>query len=108
MAKKENNNEKMKTFSRGKLFGSWQIKILLTSWITYASFYLLRVNYSVALPLIQDEFGFSRTDVGIVASSLLAAYAIGQFVNGQLGDKFKARRMIAVGLITSATLNILF
>jgi len=112
MAKKEEqnkgNNEKMNTFNRGVKFGSWKMKILIFSWITYASFYLLRVNYSVALPLIQDEFGFSNTDVGIVASSLLAAYAIGQFVNGQLGDKFKARRMIALGLITSAVLNILF
>ena len=106
--KKKNTNEKIKAFNRGKLFGSWQIKMLLTAWITYASFYMLRVNYSVALPLIQDEFGFSKTEVGIVASALLAAYAIGQFVNGQLGDKFKARRMIALGLIASAILNVLF
>jgi sugar phosphate permease len=107
-SKKKNNNEKINAFNRGKIFGTWQMKMLLTAWITYASFYLLRVNYSVALPLIQEEFGFSKTEVGIVASSLLAAYAIGQFINGQLGDKFKARRMIAVGLITSAFLNILF
>jgi sugar phosphate permease len=108
MVKKENSDEKMRVFSRGKKFGSWQLKMLLTAWITYASFYLLRVNYSVAIPVIQTEFGFSKTEVGIVASALLAAYAIGQFVNGQLGDKFKARRMIALGLFTSALLNILF
>ncbi|UCH72310.1 MAG: MFS transporter, partial [Thermoplasmatales archaeon] len=105
---KQNKNEKMKIFDRGVLFGSWKIKMLLMAGITYASFYLLRVNYSVALPLIKDEFGFSNTDVGIIASSLLAAYAIGQFLNGQFGDKFKARRMIALGLITSAILNVLF
>lgn len=114
MAKKEGDSnkkstdEKVKSFNRGKLFGTWQMKMLLTAWITYASFYLLRVNYSVAIPIIQNEFGFSKTEVGIVASALLAAYAIGQFVNGQLGDKFKARRMIALGLIASAILNILF
>ena len=100
--------DKIKAFERGKLFGSWQIKMLLMAWITYASFYLLRVNYSVAIPVIMKEFSFSKTQVGIVATSLLLAYAVGQFINGQLGDKFKARRIIALGLITSAILNILF
>ncbi len=106
--KNKNDNKKMKIFERGRLFGSWQIKMLLMAWGTYASFYLLRVNYSVAIPVIQDEFGFSKTDVGIIATSLLLAYAVGQFINGQLGDKFKARRIIAFGLITSAILNFLF
>jgi sugar phosphate permease len=82
--------------------------MLLFAWITYASFYLIRVNYSVALPLIIDEFGYTETEIGLVATCLFAAYAIGQFINGQLGDKFRARRIIALGLITSAVLNILF
>jgi sugar phosphate permease len=107
-SKKKSNNDKINTFERGKLFGSWQIKMLLIAWVTYASFYLLRVNFSVAIPKIIDEYGFSKTEVGIVATSLLLAYAVGQFINGQLGDKFKARRMITLGLITSVLLNILF
>ena len=107
-SKNKTDNKKMKIFERGKLFGTWQIKMLLIAWVTYASFYLLRVNYSVAIPVIQAEFGFSKTDVGIIATSLLLAYAVGQFINGQLGDKFRARRIIALGLITSAILNVLF
>jgi len=113
MVKKESenktaNNEKMKVFDRGVKFGSWKMKTLMFAWITYASFYLLRVNYSVAIPMIETEFGFTPTQTGLIATCLFAAYAIGQFINGQLGDKFKARRMIALGLITSAVLNILF
>jgi len=106
--KKKDINEKIYAFNRGKLFGTWQIKMLLVSWATYASFYLLRVNYSVAIPEIINEYGFTKTELGIVATSLLLAYAVGQFINGQLGDKFKARRIIAFGLIISAILNIFF
>ena len=106
--KNKSNDEKMNVFNRGAEFGSWKIKMLLFAWITYASFYLIRVNYSVAIPMIQDEFGFTKTELGLVATSLFFAYAIGQFINGQLGDKFKARRMIAFGLIFSVLLNILF
>jgi sugar phosphate permease len=86
----------------------WQNKILLTSWITYASFYLIRVNMPVAIPGIMKEFQISKTEIGLVLSALFAAYAFGQFVNGQLGDKFGARKIVTLGLMVSAVLNIIF
>lgn len=87
---------------------NWQKRILFTSWITYASFYLIRVNMSVAIPGIIKEFGISKTAMGGVLTALFAAYAFGQFVNGQIGDKFGARKVVTVGLIISALLNIIF
>jgi len=86
----------------------WQKKMFWLIWITYASFYLGRVNISVALPGIMAEFGFTKTNLGIVLSSLFVMYAIGQFINGQLGDKINSRRIITFGLISSAVLNIIF
>ena len=77
-------------------------------WITYATFYLCRVNFSIAIPSIMDELGFSKTALGLVGSALFAMYAIGQFVNGQLGDKFGGRKLIAIGIFVSLTLNVLF
>lgn len=86
----------------------WRNRIFWSIWITYASFYLIRVNISVALPGIMDEFGFSKTTMGLVLTALFTAYAVGQFVNGQLGDKFGARKLISIGILTSAVLNIIF
>ncbi len=86
----------------------WQKKMFWMMWITYASFYLLRVNISIAMPEIMSEFGLSKTNMGVVLTSLFFAYAIGQFINGQLGDKINARRIITFGLISSAILNIMF
>ena len=86
----------------------WQKKMFWLMWITYASFYLGRVNISVTLPGIMQEFGFTKTNLGIVLSSLFAMYAIGQFINGQLGDKINSRRIITIGLISSALLNFIF
>ncbi len=63
---------------------------------------------SIALPAIMKEFGYSRTDVGIIVSALFITYGIGQFINGQLGDKFGARKLIFIGIIFSAILNIAF
>jgi len=86
----------------------WQKRILFTTWITYASFYLLRVNMAVAIPGIIKEFGISKTAIGGVLSALFATYAVGQFVNGQLGDKLSAKKLVGIGLLGSAVLNVIF
>jgi len=86
----------------------WQKKMFWLMWITYAAFYLGRVNISVAMPGIAQEFGLSKTSLGVVLSALFAMYAIGQFVNGQLGDKLNSRLIITIGLLSSAVLNIFF
>lgn len=89
-------------------FKKFQRKILFTSWLTYASFYLLRVNMSVAIPAITQEFGISKTEVGSVLTALFVAYAVGQFVNGQLGDNFGAKKLVAIGLFCSTLINFIF
>ena len=87
---------------------SWKRRILWTVWITYAGFYLARVNMSIALPGIMKEYGISKTAMGGVLTALFACYAIGQFINGQLGDKFGPRKLITVGIFASVLLNIIF
>ena len=86
----------------------WRKRVFTTLWITYGAFYLCRVNLSIALPGIMKEFGYSKTDVGLIGSVFFIIYAIGQFVNGQLGDKFGARKLIALGIVGSVILNIGF
>lgn len=86
----------------------WRKRIFWSIWITYACFYLVRVNMSVALPGIMGEYGISKTAMGGVLTALFTMYAIGQFVNGQLADKFGARKLITTGILISAVLNIIF
>ncbi len=91
-----------------KLFSYWRKRVFLSLWITYGTFYLTRVNMSIAIPGIMEEFGYSKTLMGGILTCLFAAYAIGQFINGQLGDKFGARKFISLGLLCSGILNIVF
>ena len=90
------------------VFEGWQRRIFLILWVTYASFYLGRVNFSVGLPGIMADFGWTRADVGAIGAALFWAYAIGQFINGQLGDRLGARVLITVGITVSALMNLLF
>lgn len=86
----------------------WQKRILLTAWLSYASFYLVRVNLSVAAPAIMKEFDISKTALGGLFTALLLTYAAGQFINGQAGDKFSPRKLVAFGLLFSAIINVIF
>jgi sugar phosphate permease len=87
---------------------SWQVRTFVTIWITYGTFYLCRANMSFALPGISEEFGLSKTMLGLLGTTLFIMYSLGQFVNGQLGDKYGARKLVFVGMIGSALLNIIF
>jgi OPA family glycerol-3-phosphate transporter-like MFS transporter len=82
--------------------------VLALCWGTYAAYYLGRVNLAVALPAIQNEFGWSRAAVGLVGAALYWTYAAGQLVNGHLGDRISPRRMVTLGLVLSALLNLVF
>ncbi len=97
----------MKIDSR-ELLKYWRKRVFISVWITYSTFYLCRVNMSIAIPGIMKEFGYSKTAMGGILTSLFIIYAVGQFVNGQLGDRFGARKLISLGLLMSGLLNIVF
>ncbi|MFH1086400.1 MAG: MFS transporter [Chloroflexota bacterium] len=86
----------------------WRLRIFLLAWITYAVYYLGRVNLSVAVPAMSAEEGWNRAALGLVASTFYWCYAVGQLINGQIGERLSARRLVAVGLVASALLNWLF
>ncbi|MSU49870.1 MAG: MFS transporter [Opitutus sp.] len=89
-------------------FSAGQRQTLWVLWLTYGSFYFCRNNLGVALPGLQAEFGYTKTQLGTVLMSLKLAYGVGQFVNGQLAEYFSPRKLLAIGLLASAALNVVF
>jgi MFS transporter, OPA family, glycerol-3-phosphate transporter len=89
-------------------FSSGQRKALWVLWLTYGSFYFCRNNLGVAVPGIQAELGYSKAQIGTILMSLKLAYGVGQFINGQLAERWPPRRLLALGLLTSAALNVVF
>jgi len=82
--------------------------IVWTLWLTYGAFYFCRTNISAAVPGIQDEFGYSKTQIGLVLGALKLAYGLGQLINGQLAERIPARWLLATGMFGSAALNVVF
>ena len=86
----------------------WRKRVFVTLWMGYFSYYLCRHNIAVGLPGTMAEFGATKADAGLLGSAMSVVYALGQFINGQLGDRFGARALVTVGLIGSALLNVAF
>ncbi|GMV43941.1 MAG: hypothetical protein AMXMBFR64_56570 [Myxococcales bacterium] len=78
------------------------------TWLSYASYYLTRKNFGVVKLRMERELGVSMDMLGIIDTVYLAAYALGQFVTGALGDRLGARRMIGWGMLLSAGLSFAF
>lgn len=91
-----------------RLYLPWQRRVFTALWLTYAGFYLCRVNISIALPGIMKEFDYSEARVGGLASAFFVVYGLGQLINGQLGDKWGARLMVPIGVFLSCALNASF
>jgi OPA family glycerol-3-phosphate transporter-like MFS transporter len=94
--------------SHTRTFRRWQYRIFALSWLSYASFYLCRVNLAVALPAIRADLGWDRSTVGLIGSVFLWIYALGQLINGALGQRARARWFVGLGMLVSAACNVLF
>src|SRR5438128_3189959 len=86
----------------------WQKRVLITSIIGYATFYFVRKNLSIAMPVMQSSLGFKKTQLGLFLTLHGLLYGVSKFANGFLGDRANARAFMAFGLGASALMNVLF
>ncbi|MBY0292293.1 MAG: MFS transporter [Alphaproteobacteria bacterium] len=94
-------------FAEKGSFTYWRMRILYSTIIGYAAFYLVRSNFSMCMPGIMEEFGYSKVDLGWIASLFSIVYGIGKFINGYLSDRSDARYFMVIGLFLSAIVSLL-
>ena len=75
--------------------------------ISYLAVYFARNILSVVTPQML-EAGHSEAYIGKVSSVYFIFYAVGQLINGAIGDKIKAKYMISLGLILAGITNAVF
>ena len=88
--------------------GWWQLETLLVTMAGYALYYLVRKNLSFAMPVLTDEFGISKVELGAFLTAHGLVYGFARFTNGILTDLFSARKVMALGLFVCAAVNLAF
>ena len=86
----------------------WQRRVLISSIIGYATFYFVRKNLSIAMPVMESSLGIRKTQLGLFLTMHGLLYGVSKFANGFLGDRANARVLMVSGLAMSAILNVLF
>jgi len=78
-----------------------RFQVFLGIFIGYAGYYLVRKNFSLAIPSLVEE-GFSRTELGFALSGVAIAYGLSKFIMGSVSDRSNARVFMSFGLMASA------
>ena len=75
-------------------------------WSTYAIYYFGKVNLGIVIPALLITFeDLNLYDFGLVSLGFMFAYAIGQFLHGQISERFNPYLYITMGLILSGIAN---
>ena len=89
-----------------KSLSAKQVTWLLT--LVYFTGYLTRINFASIIQSVVTETGFSKSALSAIPVCLFVAYAVGQVINGRLGDKIQPQSLILCGLGCSSIINIVF
>ena len=75
--------------------------------ISYFAVYIARNVLSAVTPQMLSA-GYTEKYIGSVSSLYFVFYAVGQLINGMIGDKIKAKWMMSGGLVGAAITNYTF
>ncbi|MDX5629297.1 MULTISPECIES: phosphoglycerate transporter protein PgtP [unclassified Brenneria] len=83
-------------------------QVFLATFFGYAAFYLLRKNYSLAIPYMIEDYGYTKASLGISLTLLSIAYGISKFIMGSVSDRSNPKYFATTGLLISALICMIF
>ncbi|OJT59353.1 glycerol-3-phosphate transporter [Bacillus licheniformis] len=87
-------------------YKKFRLQVFLGIFIGYAAYYLIRKNFSLAMPYLIEE-GFSKSALGFALSALSISYGLSKFVMATISDRSNPRMFLPAGLILSAVISLL-
>ena len=79
-----------------------RLQVFLGIFFGYAAFYLVRKNFSLAMPILVETLGFTTTELGVALSFNAIAYGLSKFIMGGISDRSDARKFLPFGLILAS------
>ena len=85
-----------------------QRRMLVTTIIGYTLFYFLRKNLSLAMPGLAQDYGITKSSLGLFLTLHGVVYGLGKFVVGPISDRSRPRRFLMCGLALATIANVVF
>lgn len=86
----------------------WRMRIFYSIYFGYVFFYFTRKSFTFAMPMMMEDLGFTKADLGILGSVLYISYGVSKFLSGVMSDRSNPRYFMSVGLILTGIANIFF
>ncbi|NGX60415.1 MAG: Membrane sensor protein UhpC [Chlamydiae bacterium] len=86
----------------------WRWRTFYGMYIGYIFYYFSRKSFTFAMPSLIEDLGFTKGELGILASILSICYGASKFLSGVLSDRSNPRFFMGIGLILTGVLNICF
>ena len=80
----------------------------MTTIIGYTHFYFLRKNLSLAMPGLAQDYGITKSSLGLFLTLHGVVYGLGKFVVGPISDRSRPRRFLMGGLALATIANVVF
>ena len=84
-----------------KKFKYWQWRTIIGTMVGYIFFYLIRKNFSFAMPGLTAEYGITKASLGGILSLAGFLYGLSKLLNGMLADRINGRWHMVTGLAVS-------
>jgi OPA family sugar phosphate sensor protein UhpC-like MFS transporter len=88
---------------RNPRYERWRWQIFSVTWLAYFGLYLTRKAFSVAKNELKkpEVLGLTTVQMSKMDGAYSAAYAVGQFAWGTIGDRFGPRIVVLIGMMAS-------
>ncbi|KAJ3179760.1 hypothetical protein HDU85_004761 [Gaertneriomyces sp. JEL0708] len=89
-------------------FNFWRQLVLTLLVIAYTGYYYSKTNFSLIIPILEEDEGISRTGINAILTSGYIFYLSGKFLSGFIVDKVGGRMTLMGGLAGSIICSTLF
>jgi OPA family glycerol-3-phosphate transporter-like MFS transporter len=86
-----------------------RLQVFLGIFLGYAAYYLVRKNFSLAMPdILKDYPQYSKAQLGTAMTGLSIAYGFSKFLMGSVSDRSNPRYFLPLGLLLSCAVLFVF
>jgi OPA family sugar phosphate sensor protein UhpC-like MFS transporter len=86
----------------------WRLRIFYSIYLGYACYYITRKSFTAVMPALGADLSLSNAQLGLISTIFSIVYGVSKFVNGIVSDRSNARYFMAIGLILTGVVNLMF